>query len=175
MCNFCGFRNAHGTEGLAIHILISQHAIQVGIEAWKTARDSSGSTPEDYARLRGHYSYIHLVQKKMNKRPSLPHVVLDIRDAVPDSNGAQKQNKETTSSFEIGKTELQLAHQSCKLCSQKLAYGMGSRSLLYRPAMLSMVTIAAVCVCVALLFKSCPEVLYVFRPFRWELLEYGSS
>jgi hypothetical protein len=28
---------------------------------------------------------------------------------------------------------------------------------------------------VALLFKSCPEVLYVFRPFRWELLDYGTS
>ena len=41
--------------------------------------------------------------------------------------------------------------------------------------MLSMVAIAAVCVCVALLFKSSPEVLFVFRPFRWELLDYGSS
>jgi hypothetical protein len=41
--------------------------------------------------------------------------------------------------------------------------------------MLSMVAIAAVCVCVALLFKSSPEVLYVFQPFRWELLKYGSS
>jgi hypothetical protein len=28
---------------------------------------------------------------------------------------------------------------------------------------------------VALLFKSCPEVLYVFRPFRWEMLDYGTS
>ncbi|KAL3754352.1 hypothetical protein ACJRO7_001563 [Eucalyptus globulus] len=147
----------------------------VGIEAWKTARDSTGSTPEDYARLRGHYSYIHLVQKKINKRPSVPHVVLDIPDVVPDSNGVQKQNKETTSSFEIGKTEQQLAHKSCKLCSQKVAYGMRRRSLLYRPTMLSMVGIAAVCVCVALLFKSCPEVLYVFQPFRWEALDFGSS
>jgi hypothetical protein len=41
--------------------------------------------------------------------------------------------------------------------------------------MLSMVAIAAVCVCVALLFKSSPEVLYVFQPFRWEKLKYGSS
>lgn len=105
----------------------------------------------------------------------MPHVVLDIPDAVPDSNGVQKQNKETTSSFEIGKTEQQLAHKSCKLCSQKVAYGMRSRSLLYRPTMLSMVGIAAVCVCVALLFKSCPEVLYVFQPFRWEALDFGSS
>jgi hypothetical protein len=28
---------------------------------------------------------------------------------------------------------------------------------------------------VALLFKSSPEVLYIFQPFRWESLEYGTS
>lgn len=52
--------------------------IQVGIKAWKSARDSTGFTPEDYARLRGHYSYIHLVQKKINKRPAVGHVVLSM-------------------------------------------------------------------------------------------------
>ncbi|CBI37021.3 unnamed protein product, partial [Vitis vinifera] len=113
----------------------------VGVEAWKSARDSTGFTPEDYARLRGHYSYIHLVQKKINRRLGNGHVVVD----------------------------------QCKRCNHKVAYGNASRSLLYRPAMLSMVAIAAVCVCVALLFKSSPEVLYVFTPFRWELLDYGTS
>ncbi|KAK4745296.1 hypothetical protein SAY87_011608 [Trapa incisa] len=152
----------------------------VGVQAWKNALDSTGSTPEDYARLRGHYTYIHLVQRKLNRVPLPPqasHVVLDIPDL---SSSHQKQSKDTgpTSSFEIGKAESswKLAHnKTCKMCDQKLAYGIGGRSLLYRPAMLSMVAIAAVCVCVALLFKSSPEVLYVFRPFRWELLEYGAS
>ncbi|OWM79735.1 squamosa promoter-binding-like protein 1 [Punica granatum] len=152
----------------------------VGVEAWKNARDSTGSTPEDYARLRGHYSYIHLVQRKLNRRalpPQASHVVLDI----PDSSNAQQSHSKdttTTSSFEIGKIESSWKpghRNSCRMCGQKLAYGIGGRSLLYRPAMLSMVAIAAVCVCVALLFKSSPEVLYVFRPFRWELLEYGAS
>lgn len=143
---------------------------QVGIEAWKNARDSTGFTPEDYARLRGHYSYIHMVQKKINKRPAaLGHVVVDI----PDSSNNQVQKQ--TSSFEIIQKEIVPAQRSCKLCHQKPDYGTVGRSLLYRPAMLSMVAIAAVCVCVALLFKSCPEVVYMFRPFRWELLEYGTS
>ncbi|XWS31886.1 hypothetical protein CRYUN_Cryun23aG0114000 [Craigia yunnanensis] len=148
---------------------------KVGIDAWKSARDSTGSTPEDYARLRGHYSYIHLVQKKTNKRPP-GHVVVDIPGALSDCSTNQKQN-ESTSSFQIGQLELRSTKRHCKLCDQKLAYGYGtaSRSLVYRPAMLSMVAIAAVCVCVALLFKSCPEVMYVFRPFRWELLDYGTS
>ncbi|KAL9430527.1 hypothetical protein AB3S75_025836 [Citrus x aurantiifolia] len=147
----------------------------VGIEAWKNARDSSGSTPEDYARLRGHYSYIHLVQKKINKRPNGGHVVVDICGVVPDSNIYQKQNNESTACFEIGQTAVRPTQHNCKLCHQKLGYATTSRSLVYRPAMLSMVAIAAVCVCVALLFKSCPEVLYVFRPFRWEMLDYGTS
>ncbi|KAG8477557.1 hypothetical protein CXB51_030810 [Gossypium anomalum] len=149
---------------------------KVGIDAWKSARDSTGSTPEDYARLRGHYSYIHLVQKKINKRHS-EHVVVDFPGPLSDCSTNRKQNNKSTSSFEIGQLELRSMKRHCKLCDQKLAYGYGtaSKSLAYRPAMLSMVAIAAVCVCVALLFKSCPEVLYVFRPFRWELLDYGTS
>ncbi|TXG63219.1 hypothetical protein EZV62_010213 [Acer yangbiense] len=147
----------------------------VGIEAWKSARDSTGSTPEDYARLRGHYSYIHLVQRKNFKKPSAGHVVLDIPNIIAESNIKQKQNDELTTSFEIGQTAIRPIKRPCKLCSRKLVYGTSSRSMVYRPAMLSMVAIAAVCVCVALLFKSSPEVLYVFRPFRWEMLDFGTS
>ncbi|OAY48854.1 squamosa promoter-binding-like protein 1 [Manihot esculenta] len=147
----------------------------VGIEAWKSARDSTGFTPEDYARLRGHYLYIHLVQKKINKRSAVGHVVLDIPEALSDCSTKQKQNEEVSTSFEIAQTAKRPIQRPCKLCHQKLDYGTAGRSLLYRPAMLSMVAIAAVCVCVALLFKSSPEVVYVFRPFRWELLDYGTS
>ncbi|XP_015891807.3 squamosa promoter-binding-like protein 1 [Ziziphus jujuba] len=152
----------------------------VGIEAWKSALDSTGSTPEDYARLRGHYSYIHLVQRKINKRPTTAeHVVVDMPNNVNDLIVNQKQNNEfrsSSSSLDIGRSELKWNHQQqCRVCDRKVGYGSRSRSLLYRPAMLSMVAIAAVCVCVALLFKSSPEVVYIFRPFRWELLEYGTS
>ncbi|MBA0795449.1 hypothetical protein Gohar_006313 [Gossypium harknessii] len=151
---------------------------KVGIDAWNSAQDSTGSTPEDYARLRGHYSYIHLVQRKINKRSPSGHVVVDIPATPSVSSPNQKQNNETTTSFEISQLELRPMKRHCKLCDQKLPYSYGmatNMSLSYRPAMLSMVAIAAVCVCVALLFKSCPEVVYVFRPFRWELLDYGAS
>ncbi|KAL6339755.1 hypothetical protein AAG906_034841 [Vitis piasezkii] len=148
----------------------------VGVEAWKSARDSTGFTPEDYARLRGHYSYIHLVQKKINRRLGNGHVVVDVPSHLSDCSVNQKQNDEATTGFQIERTTLRpIQQQQCKRCNHKVAYGNASRSLLYRPAMLSMVAIAAVCVCVALLFKSSPEVLYVFTPFRWELLDYGTS
>lgn len=144
--------------------------VQVGVGAWRTSRDSTGFTPEDYARLRGHFSYIHLIQRKINKKSATEdHVVVNIPASISDRE--QKETKPGSSALEIthGNHKLQ-----CKLCDHKLVYGTGRRSVAYRPAMLSMVAIAAVCVCVALLFKSCPEVLYVFQPFRWELLDYGT-
>ncbi|KAJ4823598.1 hypothetical protein Tsubulata_026477 [Turnera subulata] len=153
----------------------------VGIEAWRKTRDGTGLTPNDYACLQGRYSYIHLIQRKINKRLERRHVVLDIHSSATDCNTKQKDGPVKLlkpSSFQTEKIEtnaVMAASWHCKACEHKLVYGAARRSLLYRPAMLSMVTIAAVCVCVALLFKSSPEVLYAFRPFRWELLKYGSS
>lgn len=145
----------------------------MAIDAWRNSRDSTGFTPEDYARLRGHYSYIHLVQRKIHKKvSSTEHVVIDVPDAFSNCSMNQKQQDIPTASFDIA--GFRVFKQNCSHCDQKLVYGNRNSSLLYRPAMLSMVAIAAVCVCVALLFKSSPEVLDVFRPFRWEMLDYGS-
>ncbi|KAJ6429558.1 hypothetical protein OIU84_021040 [Salix udensis] len=150
----------------------------VGIDAWKRARDSTGLTPYDYAYLRDHYSYIHLIQRKINKKSESGDVVLDIPSSLVDCNFKQKDGGKLpkVTSLHTEKIKMKETHQHCcKLCEQKLVFAASRTSLVYRPAMLSMVAIAAVCVCVALLFKSCPEVLYVFQPFRWELLKYGSS
>ncbi|XP_022721904.1 squamosa promoter-binding-like protein 1 isoform X4 [Durio zibethinus] len=149
------------------------------IEAWRSARDSTGLTPNDYACLRGHYSYIHLVQRKINKKSECGHVVLDIPRTMLDSNSKQKLSDgtrlEKAASLETENIKMKTRRQCCKACEQKLANRNSRTSPVYRPAMLSMVAIAAVCVCMALLFKSSPEVLDVSRPFRWELLKYGSS
>lgn len=157
--------------------LVTCFSLQVGIEAWKNARDSTGSTPEDYARLRGHYTYVHLVQKKINKRQGGAHVVVEIPSNQTECNTDQKQKQiESLTGFEIGKAEVKRGQGHCKLCDTKISCRTAvGRSMVYRPAMLSMVAIAAVCVCVALLFKSSPEVLYMFRPFRWESLDFGTS
>ncbi|MCI21460.1 squamosa promoter-binding-like protein 12-like [Trifolium medium] len=88
---------------------------------------------------------------------------------------SQKKDESSTT-FEIGNADVRSLQKNCKLCDHKVSCRTAVRkSFAYRPAMLSMVAIAAVCVCVALLFKSSPEVLYIFRPFRWESLEYGTS
>ncbi|XP_043723285.1 squamosa promoter-binding-like protein 1 [Telopea speciosissima] len=156
---------------------LTDDPISVGIEAWKSARDNTGFTPEDYARLRGHYSYILLVHRKVNKKSEARHVILDM-PGVPSESNTNKKHMNGLKlgkvvGFDIDKTELGVMQRYCKLCDQQLVYGNSRRLLAYRPAMLSMVAIAAVCVCVALLFKSQPEVLCVLPPFRWESLEYG--
>lgn len=151
---------------------------KVGVEAWKSARDSTGFTPEDYARLRGHYSYIRLVQRKLNRKSVMGHVVVDIPGNSPGGyNSKSSETEKLPSSFQVSSIGSS-KKGACGVCERYLSgYGNFTRStsLAYRPAMLSMVAIAAVCVCVALLFKSSPQVVYVFHPFRWEMLEFGSS
>ncbi|KAF9674342.1 hypothetical protein SADUNF_Sadunf10G0117300 [Salix dunnii] len=149
----------------------------VGIDAWKKSRDNTGLTPFDYACMRGHYSYIHLIQRKIDKKSESGYVVLDIPSSLVDCNSKKKDGHKLPNfaSLHTEKIEMKAMQQHLKVCERKLVYGAARTSLVYRPAMLSMVAIAAVCVCVALLFKSSPEVLYVFQPFRWEMLKYGSS
>lgn len=166
-----------GAEGV-LDALINDPG-QYGIEAWKSARDSTGFTPEDYARYRGHQSYILLVQKKINNTKEMGHVVLDIPGGLSAPEvlrQSEGHNSSKLTGFNIEKSRLTPTHQqSCKLCDQQLAFRSSvSRSLLYRPLMLSMVGIAAVCVCVGLLFKGPPEVIFVHAPFRWESLSYGT-
>nr|CAD1829703.1 unnamed protein product [Ananas comosus var. bracteatus] len=146
-----------------------------GITAWKSARDNNGFTPEDYARVQGHESYLHLVRKKTDRELDKGHVVI----GIPGNLCAKFANdpRPVNSSFEISKNKLASSAPApyCNRCSMQLAHrSLGTRTLLYRPLILSMVGIAAVCVCVGLLFKSPPTVLYVFPSFRWELLTYGS-
>ncbi|XP_072997087.1 squamosa promoter-binding-like protein 6 [Typha latifolia] len=145
----------------------------VGIEAWKNARDTTGFTPEDYACAQGHKSYLLLVQKEIDRQLE-KQVVISIPGEVYQKNadGAIPNSM----SLEISKNKLRpTAKPSCNLCSRQLAHqSFGARTLLYRPAMLSMVGIAAVCVCVGLFFKTPPEVFFVFPSFRWEHLRYGS-
>ncbi|KAH1147880.1 hypothetical protein GYH30_042833 [Glycine max] len=165
----------HGSENVLD--ALTDDPGMVGSEAWKSAQDATGLTPYDYASLRGYYSYIQLVQRKTSNTCKNQQHVLDIPGNLVDSNTKQKQSNGHRSSkvlsLQTEKIET-TAMRHCGLCQQKLVYGGMRRALVFRPAMLSMVAIAAVCVCVALLFKSSPKVYYVFQPFSWESLEYGS-
>ncbi|XP_042437113.1 squamosa promoter-binding-like protein 1 [Zingiber officinale] len=147
---------------------------QVGIKAWNNVRDNTGFTPEDYAISRGHHSYLTLVQKKIDKQLQLSQVILNISgDASYKLENTLKPSK--PSSYEMS-TNWSNTKQPpyCNRCSRQVVYqNSAARTMLHRPLMLALVGIAAVCVCVGLLFKTPPEVFYVFPSFRWELLDYG--
>ncbi|URD90387.1 Squamosa promoter-binding-like protein [Musa troglodytarum] len=145
----------------------------LGIKAWKNLRDCNGFTPEDYALAQGHDSYIRLVQNKIDKQHHQSRVVLNIPGVVSyELADALKSGKPNL--FQITKSCLSREQPYCNRCSQTLAYPNSvARTMLYRPVMLSLVGIAAVFVCMGLLFKTPPQVFYVFPSFRWELLDYG--
>ncbi|CAA0829446.1 Squamosa promoter-binding-like protein 1 [Striga hermonthica] len=157
----------------------------VGIKAWKTTRDSSGLTPHDYARLRGHHSYNKLVDMKLNNKSEKEHVILDIFDIGSITTQKTEKASNFGAAFECeNKMATSWHNKECGPCrAKRLWFSHGKCSIasspssvrLYRPAMVSMVAIAAVCVCTALLFKSSPHVFCVLLPFRWELLKYGSQ
>lgn len=154
---------------------------QLGIKVWKNARDATGFTPEDYARKSGHISYIQMVQDKIDRRVPRAHVSVSIpsRVATTDTVGKNasgfKSVDKTTFSVEKGQQSINQT-LSCGQCvQQQLAYRpRTSRFLSNRPAMLSLVAIAAVCVCVGLLMKSPPQVGSM-RPFIWDKIRWGPT
>ncbi|TVU44302.1 hypothetical protein EJB05_03738 [Eragrostis curvula] len=142
----------------------------VGISAWKNARDGTGFTPEDYARQRGNDAYLNLVQKKIDKHLGKGHVVLGVPSSMcPVINDGMKPGDV---SLEICRS---MPMAKCQLCSrQALKYPRSAvRTFLYRPAMLTMMGVAVVCVCVGILLHTMPKV-YAAPTFRWELLERGA-
>uniref|UniRef100_J3LUH9 SBP-type domain-containing protein n=2 Tax=Oryza brachyantha TaxID=4533 RepID=J3LUH9_ORYBR len=140
----------------------------VGIHAWRNARDDAGFTPEDYARQRGNDAYLNMVEKKINKHLGKGHIVVGVPSGVhPVITDGVKPGGEV--SLEIG------AASRCNACSrQALMYRHSTATtFLYRPAMLTVMGIAVICVCVGILLHTCPKV-YAAPTFRWELLERGA-
>lgn len=151
---------------------------QLGIKAWKNARDATGFTPEEYARDRGHISYIQMVQDKIDKRVSRAHVSVTIPTTIGTvGKHASRLKSGDQITFDVEKNQLSINQTlSCRQCVQQvqqLAFQpRTNRFLSNRPAMLSLVAIAAVCVCVGLLMKSPPQVACM-RPFVWDHVRWG--
>ncbi|PUZ57112.1 hypothetical protein GQ55_5G402000 [Panicum hallii var. hallii] len=156
---------------------------QLGIKAWKNARDDTGFTPEDYAQKRGHISYIQMVQDKIDRRLPKAHVSVAIpsRASAPDTvrkHGSQLKSTDQTT-FNVEKSPQSISQPlSCRQCvhqDHQLAYRpRTNRFFSTRPAMLSLVAIAAVCVCVGLIMKSPPHVSSM-KPFLWEKIRWGPN
>ncbi|XP_066306187.1 squamosa promoter-binding-like protein 1 isoform X2 [Miscanthus floridulus] len=153
---------------------------QLGIKAWKNARDATGFTPEEYARQRGHVSYIQMVQDKIDRRVSRDHVSVTIPTTI-DTVGKHASGLKSADQITFGVEKQPSINQtsSCRQCVQQVQqlaffHPRTNRFLSNRPAMLSLVAIAAVCVCVGLLMKSPPQVACM-RPFLWDHIRWGPN
>ncbi|XP_015688066.1 squamosa promoter-binding-like protein 1 isoform X3 [Oryza brachyantha] len=152
---------------------------QLGIKAWKNARDATGLTPEDYAQKRGHNSYIQMVQNKIDSRLPKAHVSVPMTGSLSTTDIAEKHSNRSKPTDQIA-FDVEKGQQSakpppiCRQCLPEPAYRHhANRFLSTRPAVLSLVAIAAVCVCVGLIMQGPPHIGGMRGPFRWNSLLSG--
>lgn len=170
------------SDGAGVLDALTDDPQQLGIKAWKHARDTTGYTPEDYAQKRGHISYIQMVENKINSRLPKAHVSVSMTispsttDISEKHAGRSKSTNQTTLDIEKSQRS-DKRPPSCRQCVQlqHIAYHpRPNRFLSNRPAVLSLVAIGAVCVCVGLIMQSPPTVgVGMTGPFLWSSLNYG--
>lgn len=136
------------------------------MHSWNSVLDANGLSPYAYALMRNNHSYNVLVAQKLADK-SNGQVSVTVEDDI--KNFQVEMDKEGKT-----KSHLNRGQQSCSRC----AYGYkktipGSKGLLQRPYIHSMLVVAAVCVCVCLFLRGHPFVGRV-SPFSWENLEYGT-
>ena len=152
--------------------------MQLWAKAWTSAKDCGGQTPLMYALAAGRKNSIKLIQQKLRNREckrkeeterTPQHVALNV-DGDNNINSSSPRSTLFTKKIHA---------YTCRgrdlLLTQNLPLrirGLNTGSL-YRPFMLSMLTVAAVCVCVGVLMKGPPSVNFVQGPFVWESIRYG--
>lgn len=191
------------TPGLAgltpLHIAASMHAAdgvidaltndpkQLWVSAWTSAKDSTGQTPLMYAMAAGNHAYIRIVQNKLEMGlteatddvklihgSARSHLALNIL-AV----GEERKSNLPGSASLPGRLAFRrtIQHCTCKngsyLSSPNLPLRIRGAKGSYRPLVLTMLAIAAVCVCVGVLMKGPPDVDCIRPPFVWEYIKYG--
>ncbi|XP_057794763.1 squamosa promoter-binding-like protein 14 [Salvia miltiorrhiza] len=146
--------------------LLTSDRQEVGLHSWNSVLDANGLSPHAYALMRNNHSYNALVAQKLADK-SNGQVSVTIEDDIKHFQVEMDKEGNT-------KSHLNRGQQSCSRC----AYGYskripGSKGLLQRPYIHSMLVVAAVCVCVCLFLRGHPFVGRV-SPFSWENLEYGT-
>ncbi|PIN08569.1 hypothetical protein CDL12_18858 [Handroanthus impetiginosus] len=144
---------------------------EIGLHGWNSVLDANGLSPYAYALMRNHHSYNALVARKLADRTN-GQVSVSIENEIEQFQAGMDKDKKTTSHSNQGQ-------KSCSRCAVVAARGFskrfpGSKGLLQRPYIHSMLVIAAVCVCVCVLLRGHPHVGCV-SPFAWENLGYGAA
>ncbi|KAG9456593.1 hypothetical protein H6P81_001101 [Aristolochia fimbriata] len=143
---------------------------EIGLNCWTSLLDASGQSPYMYASARNHHSYNRLVARKIadRKNGQISIVVADTHNSLDQSWIVPEADRPIP--------QLSQA-RSCTQCAISMTRRTtripGAQGLLHRPYVHSMLAIAAVCVCVCLLFRGLPQIGSI-DPFKWENVGYGS-
>ncbi|KAK6160888.1 hypothetical protein DH2020_004269 [Rehmannia glutinosa] len=143
---------------------------EVGLQSWNSVLDANGLSPYAYALMRNNRSYNALVARKLSDREN-GQISVSIKDEIEQFQVEVDMDKKTISQFNK-------RQKSCSRCAVVAASGYskkfpGSKGLLQRPYVHSMLVVAAVCVCVCVFLRGHPYVGCV-SPFAWENLGYGA-
>ncbi|MCO5553146.1 hypothetical protein L7F22_006667 [Adiantum nelumboides] len=182
-----GFTPLHVAAGMqsAENVIdaLTDAPAEIWATAWTSAKDASGQTPLMYALSRGNDGYVEMVQGKLQKPGSKnghfnegttakpPHLALNIGDENVKSSFASSQKSlpiKQVQSCSCRAREAQLTH------SLPLRIRGLNKGFMYRPFVLSMLAVAAVCVCVGVLMRGSPDVSFMEGPFVWESISFGS-
>uniref|UniRef100_A0A0D6QW43 SBP-type domain-containing protein n=1 Tax=Araucaria cunninghamii TaxID=56994 RepID=A0A0D6QW43_ARACU len=148
----------------------------MGLHSWNTALDSSGQTPYAYALMRGNHLYNRLVERKLADRKNAQVSITIMNTESASEKSATEVNVSTPRSETVSELSVQKLSQTCGQCvslsNKRLRRVSGNKGILYRPYVHSVLAIAAVCVCVCLLFKGPPQIGSV-APFKWENVDFG--
>eukprot|EP00250_Pteridium_aquilinum_P012657 c20859_g1_i1 orf=776-4177(+) len=168
---------------------LTEDPSEVGLHGWSFACDHAGRTPEWHARNGGKFSYVELIKRKLSSKLS-SSVSITVFDGAqnPAQANMECSNQRTenvgnqdTMLVELSAFSRRAALSSAQVCrdcrvSARIHPFRSSRpqSRMYRPLMMMMVTVAAVCATVALLFKSGPRLECVMYSLKWEGIRSGS-
>uniref|UniRef100_A0A7N0RAS4 Uncharacterized protein n=1 Tax=Kalanchoe fedtschenkoi TaxID=63787 RepID=A0A7N0RAS4_KALFE len=148
---------------------LTNDPLELGLYSWDSQQDESGQSPCAYATLRNNLSYNLLVARKLADRRNNQISLL-----VEENETMEQAWVEPSPA---GSRVLKHKPTSCSQCAAVAARCNnrrrvpGSHGMVARPFILSMLAIAAVCVCVCLYYRGYPRTGMV-SPFTWEKLEY---
>ncbi|CAM6045328.1 unnamed protein product, partial [Sphagnum compactum] len=164
---------------------------QVGLHAWVNKQDESRQTPLSLALEGGNVKSVELVRVKLALLDSTGgNVAINIPGDsfahIPDGKfheGASRSISNLPAAVNLplwgdrssasGRKHNAGKAPSCRALANRPGKHGALHGYIPKSFMLSLVSIAAVCVCVCLVFRNAPCVKFVMPPFRWEHLGGG--
>ncbi|KAL7116397.1 hypothetical protein ACP275_03G002800 [Erythranthe tilingii] len=144
---------------------------KIGLQSWNTALDANGLSPYAYALMTNNHSYNALVARKIADKEN-GQVSVSIENEIVQSQSEVDKRDKTISTFNQTQKSCSKCALAVRVHNSKKKFS-GSKGLLQRPYIHSMLVVAAVCVCVCVFLRGHPYVGCV-SPFAWENLGYGA-